>query len=554
MQPGRMTPCASELSFEGTVHVHSELALAPSSTIASSTAVAAGLADSETGSSTRLPTGGQCDSADAAATVNPGDALREVIGDEQFARWFHAKAHLKVTGEELLVRAGSPFHVNWIQKQFRADLGRVAQTLIGPHGRVRYEANTTGANTLTPASARPDVATGAPAEIAAELSRTGTAVTSASVSAKMVGAAAAQCEPQGSASDRAEQPVLRRRSAELADFVVGPGSELAVAAVRQLVAAPQSAPNPLYLYGATGIGKTHLLEATARQLRRQYPGLAVTSLTAEHFANLFTQALREHRLPGFRHRFRSIDVLIVDDVDFFDGKRGLQEEFLHTIQQLQTAGKLLVLSGDRHPRLLTKTGDELRSRIAAGLVCRIDSPDLTCRREIVRRKAAVWPDAVTPDALDYIADRFTSNVRELEGALHCLVSHHRLLGRRIGVGTARQALGELERDCVRVVRLVDIDNAVSALFGLEPEALKSANRSREVSQPRMLAMFLARNLTRCAYSEIGAYFGGRNHSTVIAAERRIAATVHDSESWRVASRQWAVGDLVETLKQQILAG
>lgn len=549
MQPGRKTPCASELSTKGVIHDHSTLALAPPRAV-----VPTELAGSEKCLSTEDAFAGHRATVAASDSVTPGDALRRVIGDEQFARWFHAKAHLKISGEELLVRAGSPFHVNWIQKQFRADIGRVAQTLIGPHGRVRYETGDCGPNDRSRVSENSRTTASAPTGTVRVPPGTEGGASGALVPMAPVQAVSGSVDPQGQATERGEPPVFRRRSAELSDFVVGPGSELAVAAVRQLIASPQSAPNPLYVYGATGIGKTHLLEATTRQLRRQYPGLAVTSLTAEHFANLFTQALREHRLPGFRHRFRSIDVLVVDDVDFFDGKRGLQEEFLHTIQQLQAAGKLLVLSGDRHPRLLTKTGDELRSRIAAGLVCRIDSPDITCRREIVRRKAQAWPDAVTPEAIDYIADRFTSNVRELEGAIHCLVSHHRLLGRRIGVGTARQALGELERDCVRVVRLVDIDHAVSALFGLEPDALKSANRSREVSQPRMLAMFLARNLTRCAYSEIGAYFGGRNHSTVIAAERRIATTVHDSESWRVASRQWAVGDLVETLKQQILAG
>lgn len=558
MQPGRMTPGASELSVEGK---HEAIDIANHATVpgADLPGTQHRLASSLTGAvldhfAARSPA---FEGEVSALPVDPGilppplrtvggfpaDLLRQAIGDEQFGRWFKEKTSLSIKGEELLVSAGSSFHGNLIQKHFRPELGRVAETLIGPHGRVRFETKARDRAVVTPQSSPTSSREQAvnyerqPTTCAAPLAE----LTSASMSGDSV-------------SERSEKVTLRRRPGELVEFVVGPGAELAYAAVRQLVADPQAAPNPLYLYGATGLGKTHLIEAVHRQLHRQYPELATAFLTAEHFANLFTQALREHRLPGFRQRFRSIDVLIVDDIDFFDGKRGLQEEFLHTIQHLQGKGRLVVLTADRHPRLLTKTSEELRSRVAAGLVCRIDAPDRETRREIVRRKLTATPEALSVDAIEYVAERFSGNVREIEGAVHCLVTHHRLLGRRIGVAVARQALGELERDCVRVVRLADIDRAVSTLFGLEPEALKSSRRTREVSQPRMLAMYLARNLTRSAYSEIGAYFGGRNHSTVIAAERRVTETVGQSESWRIAARQWAVSDLVETLTQQIMAG
>jgi chromosomal replication initiator protein len=545
MQPGRKTPGASELSDGGTNETSSCAVFAD----IAGPAVLPRIPVIER----RDPEGSSVDAAGGVAVVEPAvngqpaDVLRRVIGDEQFVRWFHDKANLSIRGEELLVTSGSAFHGNWIQKQFRVELGRVAESLLGPHGRVCYEAKARQA--LVTGAGGPTSPVAAVATVPG-----GRQPTALSVSGATTPTPASRGDGPADREEQGELFSLRRRPSELADFVVGQGSELAHAAIRQLLANPQSAPNPLYLYGATGLGKTHLLEAVGRQLRRQYPAFAVTCLTAENFANLFTQALREHRLPGFRQRFRSIDVLIVDDVDFFDGKRGLQEEFLHTIQQLQAHGKLLIFSGDRNPRLLTKTSDELRSRIAAGLVCRIDAPDQETRRKIVRLKSTAWPEAMTAEALDYVADRFSANVRELEGAVHCLVTHHKLLGRRVGVTTARQALGELERDCVRVVRLVDIDRAVTTLFGLEPDALKSARRSREVSQPRTLAMFLARSLTRCAYSEIGAYFGGRNHSTVIAAERRIVETVGQSESWKIAARSWSVSDLVETLTQQLVAG
>jgi chromosomal replication initiator protein len=478
--------------------------------------------------------------------------LQSVVGEAQYTVWFQSRVLVTVEGDDLVVRCDSPFLVTWVQKQFRGELATVARTVLGELARVRFEVKAPRDLTSSAATSREE--RGDEAQTALNLQGKGAALAGAAQLVTLPVTVVRRMNATEPSSSGGELPQFRPRCPELSDFVVGEHNQLAVAAVRQFLASPESAPVPLFIHSATGLGKTHLLQALAQQLRRQYSGLAVTCLTAENFANLFTQALRDHRLPGFRQRFRSLDILLIDDVDFLDGKRGLQEEFLHTLQQLQAAGKAVVVSGDRHPRLMTKTGEELRSRLGAGLVCRIDAPSKETRRQIVAGKAARWPDAITPEALDYVADRFPANVRELEGAVHCLVSQASLIGRRVGISAARQALGDLERDCVRVVRLVDIDRAVTSLFGLEADALKSPNRTREVSQPRMLAMFLARSLTRSAYSEIGGYFGGRNHSTVISAERRIDATVKGGESWRVASRPWSVGDLVDTLTQQLLAG
>jgi chromosomal replication initiator protein len=322
----------------------------------------------------------------------------------------------------------------------------------------------------------------------------------------------------------------------------------------QICDLPGSRYNPLVLHGGVGTGKTHLLEATFRRLRARHPALRVLFLSAEGFANHFTQALRDRSLPSFRQRFRGVDVLIIDDVDFLDGKRVIQEEFLHTIRQLETQERQIVLSADRHPRLLTKLSEELVTRFISGIVCRMESPDLETRRAIVARKATRLTARISEDALELVARRFRTSVRELEGALNCLETYGLMTGKTIGVSTARQVLADLERDCVRAVRLADVEQTVCRFFAVDPAELRSARRSRSVSQPRMLAMYLARKMTQAAYSEIGEYFGGRNHSTVMSAEKRVRDQLASQITVRVAAQNWQLGELLSSLEQQLMTG
>jgi chromosomal replication initiator protein len=325
-------------------------------------------------------------------------------------------------------------------------------------------------------------------------------------------------------------------------------------AAEQVCEAPGARFNPLYIYGNVGTGKTHLVEGIYRKLRRHFPSLRVTYLTAEAFANYFTQALREHTLPAFRQKFRNVDVLLVDDVDFFNGKRVIQEEFLHTFKQLESHGRQIVLTSDRHPRLLTKLNEELTTRFVSGLLCRVETPELETRKRIVQRKARRLEAEISPEALQFIAERFRSNVRELEGALNCLQTYFFMTKKRVGVTAARKVLADLERDCVRVVRLADIEQAVCLLFGINSSDLKSSKRSRTVSQPRMLAMYLARKHTRAAYSEIGEYFGGRNHSTVMSAEKTVQQWLTERRPITVSAQTWSFDEVLESLEQQLFVG
>jgi len=303
-----------------------------------------------------------------------------------------------------------------------------------------------------------------------------------------------------------------------------------------------------------GNGQTHLLAGVYRRIRHEYPALQTVLRTAESFANYFTQALAEKSLPSFRQRFRNVDVLLVDDADFFDGKRAIQEEFLNTLKKLEREERQVVVTADRHPRLLTKSSDDLVSRLLSGLGCRIESPDAQTRLAIVRRQAEELQLTVDDDVLRLVAERFTNNVRELNGALNCVKTYASMTGRRVTYTAARSAIANLERDCLRIVRIADVERAVCQLFGVSTDDLKSATRARSVAQPRMLAMYLTRRLTNSPYSEIGRYFGGRNHATVMSAEKKIAKLVDSSAQIRVSTETWPVLEVVRALEQQVLAG
>ena len=358
------------------------------------------------------------------------------------------------------------------------------------------------------------------------------------------------------AGNGTRRDVLRkgRRFCDLSDFVAGESNQLALAAALQVSEDPGQQYGPLYLHGGVGVGKSHLLEGIYRRLKRQQPALQILFLTSEQFTNHFTEAMRKHSLPSFRQRFRSVDVLLVDDVEFFGGKRVVQEEFLHTLKTLTAHGRHLVCTADCHPRLLEGLSDELTSRLGGGLVCRLAPPDRTTRRSIVERKAErlnlVLPEAV----VEWMVGRFTASVRELEGALNGLQAWQRLTGRRISLTAAKRVLAELERDCVRVVRLTDVEQAVCDFFRVTAEQLRSSGRQRALTQPRMIAMYLARRHTQAAYAEIGRHFGGRNHTTVMSAEKKIHRLQEDREHIRIGADTWPAAELLSLLEQRMRAG
>ena len=306
-------------------------------------------------------------------------------------------------------------------------------------------------------------------------------------------------------------------------FVVGKPNELACAAAKRVAELETPPFNPLFLYGGVGLGKTHLMHAIAWQIRRQDPKRKVVYLSAEKFMYQFIKALRFRDTMSFKELFRSADVLMVDDVQFIGGKESTQEEFFHTFNTLVDRGRQIVISSDRSPSDLSGLEERIRSRLGWGLVVDIHPTTYELRRGILHAKVALIADQVTvPDpVLEFLAHRITSNVRELEGALNRIVAQSTLVGRAITLDLAQEVLQDLLRAHERRVTIEEIQKRVAEHFGIRTSDMHSARRARAVARPRQVAMYLAKQLTPRSLPEIGRKFGGRDHTTVMHAIRKI---------------------------------
>jgi chromosomal replication initiator protein len=320
---------------------------------------------------------------------------------------------------------------------------------------------------------------------------------------------------------------------------------VAFAASQSVAEAPGQGANPLVIHGPVGTGKTHLLEGVYAALRKRHPDWRITFVTAEDFTNRFVQAMRHGKLAGFRKHFREVDVLLVDDLHFLVGKKATQEEFLHTFDSLQADGKQIVVTCDCHPRLTEDFLPELADRLLGGAVWGLQPPDAATRLDLLRSKAARLNALIDEKVLRFLADQLRGNVRELEGALNSLRHYAKVTGRPVDIPLAREALGDLLRHAVRVVSLADIDAAVCQVLRLPAGTLQSKARAWSVSHPRMLAVYLARKHTASSYGEIGQHFGGRNHSTAVAAEKRVRQWLAQDESLSLHQRPWRVRDLIQ---------
>ena len=307
------------------------------------------------------------------------------------------------------------------------------------------------------------------------------------------------------------------------DFVIGASNRFAHAAANAVAEAPAKSYNPLFVYGGAGLGKTHLLHAIGHYVRKLYPRLRVRYITTEQFTNEFINAIRDDSITAFQRLYRATDVLLVDDVQFLQGKERTQEEFFHTFNALHNAEKQIVLSSDRPPKQIGQLEDRLRSRFEWGLMTDIQPPDLETRIAILRKKAESDRLGVSDDVLEIIAMKVASNIRELEGALIRVSAFASLQRAPADVQMAEYVLKDLFPDGRdRVISVQDIIEEVSAYFSLTPEELCSASRSRQLVNARQIAMYLTRELTDLSLPRIGRAFGNRDHSTVMHATQKIA--------------------------------
>ncbi len=323
----------------------------------------------------------------------------------------------------------------------------------------------------------------------------------------------------GPASSADEAPLDPRFTFE--NFVVGKPNELAYAAAMRVADTETPTFNPLFLYGGSGLGKTHLMHAIAWHIRQNYPNRRVIYMSAEKFMYQFVRALRYKDTVSFKEQFRSVDVLMIDDVQFIGGKDTTQEEFFHTFNALVDRNRQVIVSADKSPQDLDRMEERLRSRLGWGLVADLHPANYELRLGILHAKAEKLGCLVPDKVIEFLAHKIASNVRELEGALNRIVAHAQLVGRTISLEMTQEVLADVLRVSERRVTIDEIQKKVAEHFNIRVADMHSARRARAVARPRQVAMYLAKQLTPRSLPEIGRKFGGRDHTTVIHAVRKI---------------------------------
>ncbi|HEU5413022.1 MAG TPA: chromosomal replication initiator protein DnaA [Candidatus Angelobacter sp.] len=298
-------------------------------------------------------------------------------------------------------------------------------------------------------------------------------------------------------------------------FVIGAGNQFAHAAAQAVAERPSKAYNPLFLYGGVGMGKTHLMQAIGHEVKRRQPQAAICYVSSEKFTNEMINSLRYDRMTSFRDKFRNVDVLLIDDIQFLAQKERTQEEFFHTFNALHESMKQIVIASDRPPKELPEIEDRLRSRFEWGLIADIQPPDLETKVAILQKKAESERVSLATDLALYIASNVRTNVRELEGALIRLMAYCSLTGAEVNLVTAQQVLKNFIDSQARKITIDAIQKAVAEQFGLRATEIKAKSNSRAIVFPRQIAMFLAKQMTEASLPEIGRQFGGKHHTTVM---------------------------------------
>jgi chromosomal replication initiator protein len=434
--------------------------------------------------------------------------LRDTLTETTYDTWFGQAHPRSYNGEQLVVEVPNDFTRDWIEGHFLDLVTRAAG-----------ETETTGAVVNFTVGERMQSRPQAPQ---------------------------AEPEPQSQrapapSTQRSEAPQREMTEVELNPkytfdlFVIGSSNRFAHAAALAVAEAPAQAYKPLFIYGGTGLGKTHLLQAIGHYVRQHSRRLTTRYVTSETFMNEFIDAVRDRgaRIEGFKRRYRNYDVLLVDDIQFIEGKERIQEEFFHTFNSLYEGGAQIVLSSDRPPREIATLEERLRSRFEWGLLTDIQAPDLETRIAILRKRVETEGIAIDdPEVLTFIAGRVSANIRELEGALTRVVAFSSLTDRPLTVELAEDVLRDVypQGEAAPEVSIPLIQEVISQRFGVTLDELVSPRRSQAVAYPRQVAMYLSRELTDASLPMIGKQFGGRDHTTVIHAKDKITRLIREDRS------------------------
>ena len=402
------------------------------------------------------------------------------VNRHSFYTWFRPTSFLKDSGEVITIRVPNPLFKDWLRKHYSGVLSEALADIERADTELEFVtedaiAPTEGTPLVSPA---PEVATG---------------ITPAGLNLQY----------------------------SFDSFIVGPSNQFAHAACRAVAEAPSRSYNPLFIFGGVGLGKTHLMHAIGQYVLRNNPSLRLTYISSERFMNEMINAIRYDRILDFRGRYRSVDVLLVDDIQFVSGKEGTQTEFFHTFNSLYDAQKQIVFSSDRPPHEIPALEERLRSRFEWGLITDIQPPDLETKIAILKRKAEVEAVPLPDNVAMYIAGRIKSNVRELEGSLIRLLAYASLTGREISLDLAKDVLKNVIESNDRAITIEIIQKFTADYYQLRVGDLKSRNNSKSVAKPRQVAMFLCKRLTHASLPEIGRSFGGKHHSTVIHSIKKV---------------------------------
>ncbi|MHC4923383.1 MAG: chromosomal replication initiator protein DnaA [Planctomycetota bacterium] len=457
------------------------------------------------------------------------DSVRGRVSRQQFETWFRKIDLLEMTPERVVVAVENAFFRDWIQTYYADVLQEACGDIIGGRPEVSVVVSAPSQGPSAPSAG------------------------SASLSSRVRKPRATPQRPEPSRSGNlvpdtrfsnfySDVPLNDAYTFE--QFVVGPTNGLAHAAALAVAEKPALSYNPLFLHGSVGLGKTHLLQATCRSVLERRPDLKILYLSCETFANQFIQAVQSGDLKNFRYRYREVDVLVIDDIHFLANKERTQEEFFHTFNQLYHSKRQIILSSDSHPRDIPSIEERLVSRFKWGLVTELEVPGFETRLHIVRMKSEQRGARFPEEVCEFIANQITSNIRELEGAIHKVSSMADLMHRPIDLALAREALRDAMGAARRQVTIDSIVRAVTAHYSVKPVDLQSKKRSRSIAYPRQICMYLARRLTDHSLVEIGGYFGGRDHTTVLYAVDKITRETRIDEELR---------ELLDALSREIRA-
>ncbi|MFA5863666.1 MAG: chromosomal replication initiator protein DnaA [Phycisphaerae bacterium] len=455
-----------------------------------------------------------CPTANAVQEIERN--LQDRIGPRRFQLWFRNSSSLHFDGRQVLVKVLNNFIGGWIENHFSDHLRAAAQETLQQEVQIAYQ--------VTTDPGKSDEKNGSPEKK----------------------------ETFPHQNIIAPTKLRRKLRNSLDSFIVGTGNELAYSTINSVADKVISPFNPLFIHGGCGLGKTHLLQGLCNALSERHPNVGWHYISGEEFTNQFIVAIKSSSLDAFRRQYRNVDVLVIDDVHFLANKRATQEEFLHTFNAINAAGKQVVMASDAHPKSIDQLHNSLVDRFISGMVVQIDLPDQPTRAKIIETRAAQLGHDLPDPVIQLIAERINGNIRELEGAILKLFAYASLCNKPIGMDIAEKVVREYGRLDRVEIRISLIERKVAEYFNINVSDIRSAKRTRNFALARAIAMYLARKHTTLSFPEIGKYMGNKNHSTVILACQKIEQLLNLNQevSWdtHTAKLTSVIADLEQLLK------